>query len=289
MSDIEKQGEKLDLEIKSLRKKNRWEPVAQLMPIIATLLGIAGFFFTVVQFQSQRSDEQQKDRISREVEQRSRFQNQIRTDIDEILRSAHDERQTVSSVAFLLEDMKTVLKSNVNESRKVSDVYPEYERSLTKSLVILVRDDYDFTKNPRDVDLANIIIYRWDDYSKYLEGESPKLNYILYEYTRALQSLRDQNPGYLEGLKLNEERTRYIPSPKYDRKRNGYVLYNHFISIVDGFKRHIEILGTENLSEEAREVKANNFRLFEAALCNRTISKYILGPDFTDQPCGDGR
>ena len=151
-----KQAEKLDLEIAILRKKNKWDVVAYFMPILATLVGVAGFFFTVVAFDSQRKaeqgrivSEQKRDRIAREIDQQVRFQNQIRTDIDEILRSARDEKQPISRVSFLLEDMKTVLDSNVNETKKVSEVFPGYQRTLTKSLVILVRDDCDFTRDSR--------------------------------------------------------------------------------------------------------------------------------------------
>src|SRR5438132_9393576 len=95
----EKNERKLDLEIDNLEIKNKWEPRGQLMPIAATLLAIAGFLFTVIQFQCGRASEQQKDRTSREAEQQkdrnlraaeqlARCQNQLRMDSDELIRSA---------------------------------------------------------------------------------------------------------------------------------------------------------------------------------------------------------
>ena len=74
------------------------------------------------------------------------MQNQIRTDIDEILRSAHDETEATARVLFLLEDIKTVMNSKVNETEIFSDKFHNYERSVTESLAILVRDDYDFQR-----------------------------------------------------------------------------------------------------------------------------------------------
>jgi hypothetical protein len=273
--------QKLSLEIQNLRKQNRWW--VQLLPLIATVVGVAGFFFTVVQFQSQRTSEQRKDRLTREVDQRTKFQNQIRGDIEELLRFTRDQSQTVSRVGFLLEDVKTVMESYVNESQKVSDLFPGYKRSLTESLVTLVRDDCDFTKNPRDVELANTIIIHWDDYSNYLKEKTQKLDYILYEYTRGLQALHDKNPGYFKNLDLKGKPIGYYVPPKYRKKANEAILFGHFLDIVDGFKLHLEVLGTENLSDAAKELRDKNRRDFQDAVGNRRVSEYILGTYFEPQ------
>jgi hypothetical protein len=292
---LSKQEEKLDLEIENLRKKNRWDK-----PIIATLLGIAGFFFTVLQFQCDRNHELEKDRVSRadaqrkdlaskEVEQTTRLQNQLRMDIDEILRSAHDEGQTAARVLFLLEDMKTVLKSKVNETRKFSDVFREYERGLTESMAILVRDDYDFTKNPTDVSRANVVCEHWADYSDYLRGDPKKFDYILFKYTQALQNFRDQNPGYLECLKLNQEIKQVEVCRKYERQKNEHILYDHFTNIVAGFKKHIEIFDKEVLSEADKKRREKVLLDFQEALCNPVVSKHFLGTYLPGGTCGNDR
>jgi hypothetical protein len=277
------QLEKLTLEIKDLRTRNKWEfvgkfmpVIGQFVPVIATILAVLGFFFTVYQYQSQRTIEANKDRMSREVDQTSRFQNQIRSDIDEILRSAGEQKQIVSRVKFLLDDVKTVLESRVNQ-RRVADIFCGYDRRLTSSLVILVRDDCDFANNPRDVDLANAVIADWPDYSDYLKVELKKLDWILDKYTTALQSLHDQNPGYLEHLELIKATHEYFVPEKYQRQKNAPALYSHFIALVDGFKLNIKVLGDENLSEEAKQIKQLKFKRFQDALGNRTISEYILG------------
>jgi len=133
-----------------------------------------------------------------------------------------------------------------------------------------------------------MVIGHWDDYSVYLSKEPKVLAYILYEYTRALEDLRDRNPGYLEKMRLDPARG-YKISPDYENKKNEASNYNRFIDIVDGFEMHIGILDKGPLNEETKKVKEESLRDFQAALCNGLITKYILGTDFTDEPCGKGR
>jgi len=283
-----REATKLDLEIESLKKKNRWETVAQIMPMIATLVATAGFFFTMFVFQSQRTDEQRKDRLGREIEQRTKLQNQIRSDVDEILRFTGEEKVTLSRVSFLLEDVKTVMESKVNETERVSDLFPAYKRSLSESLVVLIRDDCDFSKFPRDVGLANTVIEHWKDYSEYLKSELPKLDYILFKYSRALQTIRDENPGYLEGLYLSDDG--YEVSGKHRKRANEQVLYAHFVDILDGFNLHLALL--DNPSDEAKKIKKAQLKEFESSLCNPVIAKDFLGSEFTNEKCkttGNGR
>src|SRR6185312_1000548 len=89
-----REEEKLDLEITSLEQKNKWYVVWQ--PMLAILLGIAGLSFTVLQGQCQRTHEQKREQTNRELERTARFQNQIRLNSDELIRSAKDDRQTAS-------------------------------------------------------------------------------------------------------------------------------------------------------------------------------------------------
>lgn len=268
--------EKLRLEIASLRKRNKW----WAQPILGVLVGVVGIYLTFVQFETQQDrliTEQQEARKKREVDQWNRSQDQIRKDIDEILGFPHDQSQSVARVSFLLEDIKTDLDSYVGEKQRVSDLFPKYERSLTKRLVSLVKDDCDFSRNARDIVFANTVIARWDDYSDYLKEESDKLNYILYKYIAALQGLRDQNPGYFEDMKFDKSRNEYIVSRKYERQKDESILYDRFIRISEGFKMHLQAFGKENLSETARNFKENNLRGFQEALGNRSISEHILG------------
>jgi hypothetical protein len=271
LSLAQRQKEKLTLEIEELRKRNRWSP------IIATMLGIAGFFFTVVQFQCQRSYDQRKDRVGKEVEQLARFQNQIRADIDEMLRSAHAENPTTARVLFLLEDMQTVMNSKFNETDSLASTFPNYQRSLTQSLAILVRDDYDFSRYPRDVSRANAIVEHWQNYSNYLESDANVLGYILYKYTQALQNFRDQNIGYLECLGLDPETNQIMVCRQYEKQKNDLARYDQVADLVNGFQKHIDLIGKAPLSEADQNRKDKILLDFQDAICNPVVSKHYIG------------
>ncbi|MDX6528275.1 MAG: hypothetical protein QOH41_565 [Blastocatellia bacterium] len=283
----EKNERKLDLEIDNLKIKNKWEARGPLMPIAATLLAIAGFLFTVIQFQCGRASEQQKDRANRQAEQQrdrnlrtaeqlARCQDQLRLDSSELIKSAQEQRQTSSGVSFLLEDVRAALACKVNETQKLSDLFPDYEHALTEGLVNLVRDDYDFVKNPRDVSLANAIIEHWTDYTTYLKKEPGDLDYILYKYTDALQDLRNQNPGYMECLAVDKETQQVTVCREFEKHKNQEQLYNYFADLVAGFEKHAELLGGEPLQEDARKRRDKIYLDFQEAICNRVISEHFL-------------
>jgi len=274
-----KQKQKLDLEIEDLSKRNRWTP------IVATLLGVAGFFFTVIQFQCQRSYEQQKDQVGKEVEQLARFQNQIRADIDEVLRSAHDQGPTTARVLFLLEDMQTVMNSRYNEADSLATKFPDYQKSLTQSLATLVRDDYDLSRNPQDVSRANAILEHWHDYPQYLQSDARALDYILYKYTQALQNFRDQNIGYVECLRVEPETKQVEVCRKYETQKNDQALYDYFADLVAGFQQHIDLVGTNPLTEADRKRKEKILLDFQEAVCNRAISEHFIGTYLSGGTC----
>jgi hypothetical protein len=274
-----KQEEKLTLEIEDLRKRNRWSP------IVATLLGVAGFFFTVLQFQCQRSSELQRDRVGKEVDQLARFQNQTRTDIDEILRSAHEEGPSAARVLFLVEDMKTVMESKVNDTQKFSAKFPNYERGLTKGLAILIRDDYDFSHKPRDVSRANVVRGHWNDYSNYLREDARMLDYILYKYTQALQNFRDRNIGYVECLTVDPQTQQVQVCRKYELQQNDQALYDYFADLIKGFKQHIELVGGNPLTEVDQKRRNKILLDFQEAICNPVVSKHYSGVFFPGESC----
>lgn len=291
-----RETEKLELEIQNLSLKNRWEARTQLMPIVATILAIAGFFFTVIQFQCGRRAEQQKDRNSREAEQQkdrnlktaeqlSRCQSQLRTDTEALIKSGREGKQTASEVFFLLEDARAALACKVNETQTLGNLFPNYERALSESLVRLVRDDYDFTNSPRDVSLANAIADQWVDYKTYLKTDAKALNYILYKYTNALQDLGEQNRGYMKCLDVDKETKQVTVCDKFDKRKNQAELYNHFADLVAGFQEHAELLDEGFLDAQAIK-RRNKIRLdFQEAICNRVISEHFLGTFLSGGEC----
>lgn len=275
--------QKLRLEIINLGKKNK----RQFMPAITALISVSGLLVSVLLFGSQQAAEQEKNRTARELERSTALQNQMRSDTDEVLRFTGDPKLSVSRVAFLLSDIQTVLDSPVNE-KQLAVAFPKYKETLTRSLAVLVKDDCDFSAHPRDVELANAVATYWSEYSVYLSKESKtfaKLDYILYKYERALQTLEGQNSGYLKSIHLDKDGLE--PGPKYARRKDEHAVYSYFLYIADGFKKHLAIL--KDIGKDGEQLKQTHLEEFEGYLCNRAVSQYLLGRDFIEAPCKNGQ
>jgi hypothetical protein len=284
----ERQVAKLNLEIESLRKKNKWESWSPLIPLFASGVTVIALVLGFLEFQSQQ-DQQQNKLISEQQQDRTtRLQNQLRSDVDEIL-GPQDKSQTVSRVSFLLEDINIVMASPIKDKDKdrvFSDVFQSYKRTFTESLVDRIVNDADFVKNPKDVIFATKTAEHWEDYRNYLK-ETPhlaKLDHILNRYVLALLSLRQTNASYMNGLDYDENQSAYIPPNEPEKKDREENLFQQFIQIQNGFTEHLE-LTKDDSRPEAQRIRQLNLRDFEVALCNRKIAQHILGPDFADKPC----
>lgn len=288
-----RQVNKLELEIASLSAKSYWDNVTQLMPIIATLMGVLGFAFTVFVFASQYRMQQEKDRTSRELEYKTKLQNQVRGDADELLRFTGDQKLTVARAAFLLRDMDTVLNTKLNNGKTIDEEFGQtiegkfqgYRSSLTVSLMILVRDDCDFNNNPKDVGLANQIAVNWTDYSTFLREENDlnQLDHILFKYIEALKRYRRIHPGYLESITLKNDA--YDVGPKFKQQNEEQPRFTHFIDLRDGIVLHLGFLEGVNQVDKARSMKTDYIKDFVGALCNRVVAQRLLGEDYTEQSC----
>jgi hypothetical protein len=282
-----RQVEKLELEIASLSTKSSWDNVTQLMPIIATLMGVVGFAFTVYVFVSQYRMQQEKDRSSRESEYKTKLQNQIRGDADELMRFTGDQKLTVARAAFLLRDMDTVLNTTLSNGKTMDKEFDGYQRSLTVSLMILIRDDCDFNNNPKDVGLANQIAVTWTDYSAFLRNEKDlnQLDHILFKYIEALKRYRRTHPGYLESITLKTDA--YEVGPKFRQQDEEQPRYTHFIDLRDGIVKHLGFLNDVDQKEKdkAESMKTDYVKDFVGTLCNAALAQDVLGKDYVAQPC----
>jgi len=278
-SDMESQKlvretQKLDLEIEGLRKKNRRDVIR----LITTMVTVAALLFGLYKFYV----EQQKERFSREAEQKLRLQNQMRADIGELLGFTKDKDQTISRALFLLEDFKALLAlAQLNDEQRTFDSHRE---TFTKSLVYLVLYDSDFEKGPREVRLAAMLVEACDDCKSYLMAHLDELNQILYKHVRAMRYLRDKNPGYLEDMKYYEPTNQYFVLAKYEKQDGEERRFQHFIHIRNGFRAFIKLIA-EDPRPDAGKIRSQNLRDFEAALCNPEVAKQVLGNYFANEPC----
>jgi hypothetical protein len=281
---------KLKLEIIELNKKTRW----QLMPAVTALISVLGLIVGVLIFGLQQASEQEKNRVAQALERRTALQNRVSSATDEILRFTGDPKVTVSRVSFLLADIQTNLDSPINrtdldppECKTLADCLPEYKKSLTLSLILMVKNDCDFTKHSRDVGFANAVVYYFDDYSTRLSKESENfdaLDYILWQYIKALESLNNRYPGYLKSFYMKDDRLER--NGKHGKRvKNDDSVYSHFMDITGGFTKHLEILCRENLGAKAREVRKSRLEEFRTALSNPALVKFLLESEINDTKC----
>lgn len=281
------QAEKLELEIMNLRKKNKWESFSPFIPLFASAVTVVGLLIGLYQFRaSQRLLQENAIRAERQ-NRITAFQNQLREDVDQIFGFPQNKSLTLSRTTFLIEDVNTILDSNVGErTMMVSELPPSYRSTIAQNLAYLITYDCDFIKNPRDVGFAGVALEHWKEYGAYMKGDLTKLNLVLYQYIRTLRHLRDQSPGYFEEMTVDPESGDYAVQPKYEKQAGEEERYQRFLDIRDGFVDHMKLIA-DDARPEAREISDRNRREFEAALCNPAISRLIFGDKFSNEPCGE--
>jgi hypothetical protein len=268
------QLEKLRLEVEGIRNKNKWEErIARYIPLITVSVAVAGLLFGIWEFQRQQSSqqekiisEQQKDRASQDLDRTLRIQSQIRTDTDQLLRFTNDPAQTLSRVAFLLDDLNVLAHERVGESQEGSQIILNSRETVTRSLIKMIHYDCDFLKNPRDVYFATTVLDHWPDYSQHLGQNLRELDFVLYKYVRALRDLHDKNPRYFEKIVYDSSSGRYIVNSENFNEEHQF---QHYGDIVIGFMKHLSVMRSSDLMKK-------HIREFEAALRNPELTRELF-------------
>lgn len=271
---------KTDLEIENIRKKNRLESFAPLAPWFASFLTVLTLVLGWIQFQRQQSSAQTRAINEQERDRITRLQDQMRNDVNEISRFTTDTHLTLSTVLFLLDDMKILIASaqTVSDAQS-SKAFRSYERTVTNALIEQIVEDADFIKNRRDVTFANIVLNKWDDYKAVLSNtdQQETLDRILYRYVRAMRSIRQKNPSYVKNVSYNADAGYSVPGAS-EQSSDEEDLWQHFLRIVEGFRDHVTLIS--NVS-----VKRGRIQRFEDALCNKSVAQFLFGADFIFRPC----
>lgn len=263
--------EKLNLEIEQLKKKRRWKKTLEsYTPLISVLIAVGGGLVGIYQFQRQQQiqqdqiiSEQQKDRLTREAEQASKIQNQIRSNINEILQFPSDEQQTTSKVSFLIEDLKSYL--NLSSDKSPTSWGQNNMRRVTRVLVSSVVGDCDFDQ-PKAIQYARILAAQWEDYGRDLEEDTASLNFILSKYDSAAHTIYLKDPSMVRDFE-------YKPATNGlsfgDGKLNDAQIV-HFQHILIGFSQHLKFLKDE-------ESKKRELIRFQSNICNGKLIEQFFG------------
>lgn len=254
------QLEKLKLEIQELKNKDNFaNKLPQYIPLITTLIAVGGFCFTIYQFfEAQNKDRvakeeaQNKDRLIREHEQKLRDENQIRTNVEQLLNLDPKEEESVGRVFFLLEDLNTLVSRNPSERQKI-----------TNSLVEFIRNDCNFD-NIRHIRIDIAAIQHWPEYTNYLSEHRAAHNFIIYKYFQALRHVHDEDVEYFESIEYEMG---------YGFRVNRFTeesRYLRFVSLVTGYGLHLKIL------EKNGVLAKDTMQRFQEALNNPTLTEQLI-------------
>ncbi|MDX6529718.1 MAG: hypothetical protein QOH41_2008 [Blastocatellia bacterium] len=270
------QLEKLNLEIRDLKRKSPWiETLLQLAPTVTVLVTGLGLFFAFYQFHKG----QQVARATERTDQRVKLQTQIRNDLDQIVQFPADTNQTVARVSFLLQDLTKLEGINQSDLANAGepDKFAAEQRSISDVFARMILKDIDYNKQ-RDVDFARVIFHSWDDYHNYLmdEKDQASLHYILIKTLDALYELHKRYPDYFSQVHLNEANlfTADVSEPNLAQVR-------YFESLLNSFPEYLELIKDASLKQQ-------RVKQFQAALCNPTLTqqKFNLSFDLKDKEFG---
>jgi hypothetical protein len=221
------QLEKLKLEINELKNKSSFaNTIPQYIPLMTTFIAVAGFCFTIYQFFAA----QNKDRLAKEQEQRLRDEDQIRTNIQQLLNLDPKEEESVGRVFFLLQDLNTLAERNPTEKQKI-----------TTSLVEFIQNDCDFN-NLRHIRIDIAALQHWPSYREYLSKNASAHNFIMYKFFQALRHIHDEDVDYFESIEY--EKGYGFRVGRYTQEAR----YLKFMSLVSGYELHLIILEDNTLA-----------------------------------------
>lgn len=181
------------------------------------------------------------------------------------------EQEFATNLSYLVEYPKEDNRSNARAATALDNLKwlvdrtrepDRYRKRVTEAIIVESRDDIDFD-DPRQARFDPLCLLSWPPYGKSLCEEPELQGFILYRYQQALRTLKDKDPSYFASIRLAED-----GSYKVDRYTQES-WYLHFQVLVDGFKRHIELI-----KDSERQTKAVD--QFAEALGNRALADELF-------------
>jgi hypothetical protein len=249
--------EKLYLENQKLRSEGRghWsDRLTAFIPLLSAIIAVAGFLFGVYQFQSQQHV---RDATSR-LEQELLLQNRIRTNVDALLQYVSSEKETLSSAAYRVNDLKTLVRIAASTTPPIrTDV-----DAITRSLVQEVAYDLDL-KNPRHSAFVAMLVREWPNYTDQLRANPLVLRRILSKYIIAVRALFVKAPNIFANASCDSNRDTMYFSEHELSEDDEYAM----ALLLTTFKRHAQMFPDKADEVEQAGVLAGNVNNYELARC----------------------
>lgn len=214
------------------------------MPLITTLVAVAGLWFGVVKF----FGEQRQVRTLRS-------EGQIRANTDQILSFPKNELLSVSRVLFLLAELRDLVQR-----------VPEKKQEITNILGELIQHS-DFDKL-RDIRLSVTVFEHWPEYLQKIRTNPRAQKLVTYKYYQAFRHLHEEDPGYFETLNLDPN-SGFVVGP------GGYTeesIFLRFERLVWGFSLYLKAIKANPPAWE------HAIQRFNAALRNEHLTEMLFKP-----------
>jgi len=261
------QLDKLNLEIKQLKKKTGWfDRFAVRAGAISAIVALFVFLFSVIQFSCQ----QQAQNEAQKREQDIKIQQQINSDTSELLQLPKDNKATSARAAFLLNNLKSFIALKYNQNQNDNAEASAEIRKKTANFAKSVMNDFNFDES-RDVYYYFALLNEWDDFKPYLK-ENPNVNqYILGKFMDSLLKLYSIDSSLVRGMTYEPARELFrYPSdiPKLSASQ-----MEHHRLLLTNFRYTYQLLENE-------EIKEMGTSYFQIATCNPALTEQMLGNRF---------
>ncbi|HEX6190174.1 MAG TPA: hypothetical protein VFZ40_19125 [Pyrinomonadaceae bacterium] len=263
----EGQLQKLQLEIRQLRKPRWLDPFLQILPLVTVLVSVLGFVWTAFQY----FEGQKKARSLERTQQTLKLEEQARTNLQRITQFPSDQKITRGEIEVLLIDLQRV--QTLLSAARQSDGSLNYasQSEFTTEILANLVNGMSFHE-PREVDFADVVLRDWSQYADYIKTNQVYVKNILAKQEDALTELRRRYPKYFAGLTMND--TGGYNEPKGATTRRNE--FRAFEKLMLSYEEHLKLLTDDSFRQ-------HSIKSFQAAICNAQLTKRKFGMSFRPQ------
>jgi hypothetical protein len=243
-ADLEKtrlEIRKLTAEVAAVESSRIPAKLSDYVPLVTAIVTVAGAFAALTRYLEDR-------RATRAA----RFEEQLRADLEELIKFSGVDTGGAARVRFLLQDLTRLCRE-----------LPERGDDVTAVVVEVAIRDLDFVF-PRHVVFETAALEQWAPYPAFLRTHASEHQIILGNYVQAFRRLHDEAPGFFETLEYRSPM--FVMAEYVDDS-----LYRRFAGLLDGLALHVPLLddGHPELRAYARE-------RFQAAMRNSALTLAVF-------------
>ena len=259
----ELQRQKLALEIEKLRQQNRLiERLGTFVPVLTTLVALAGLFLSLLSFQSARQTENE----TRARDRANRIQHQIRSDKEQILKFPSSEEFFPSGVGFLIDDVKNLIAQLAKDPTNKA----EAEQAETDTTNLLIDMGWSLQYDQaRHFSFDYYALSRWNAYRDWWKTHPGEHVYFLAnKYHYEITKLRNEKPACIEKMNYRTGTTilAFDKADQCNEELIGALVYSYGQRLIILLEAHQSEAYDKELQEFARLTNSDFATIFAKTL-----------------------